>query len=99
MYCFPYLSIPQSFTDKFINKVQGLKGVENIYIQHKPLLNRIVEEVFQGILREDLFPVLGGGIGGKSKFFFLTSSQAFIDFLPFSGFEGCDCIFPWGCHL
>ena len=86
--------------------MQGLKGVENIYIQHKPLLNRIMEELFQvllfsflflfslsfffsfflfsfflnyllyftqGNLREDLFPILGGGIGGKSKFFLLLS--------------------------
>lgn len=83
---FPYLFFPQSFTDKFINKVQGLKGVENIYIQHKPLLNRTVEDVFHGSLSEDLFPILGGGIGERSKSFFSFSPQAFFDFSPFFSF-------------
>jgi len=57
----------KSFTDKFIGKVAGLKGVENIYIQHKPLLNRIIEELFQGTLREDLFPVHSSSPGNVGK--------------------------------
>jgi len=54
----------KSWSDAFIEKVAGLKGVENIYTQHRPLLNRILEDLVLGQFqaREASFPVLGGGV-------------------------------------
>lgn len=45
------------FTKKMI---KGLRGVENIYTQHTPLLGEIVEELLRGKLREQSYPYLGG---------------------------------------
>jgi len=54
----------RSWTEQLGAKLAtGLKGVENIYTQHKPLLNRIIAELCQGQLRENLYPILGGGLG------------------------------------
>ncbi|CAG5047171.1 unnamed protein product [Parnassius apollo] len=39
---------------------KGLKGVENIYTQHTPLLKDTIEDLIKGKLRENLYPTLGG---------------------------------------
>ncbi|XP_041972438.1 vacuolar protein sorting-associated protein 45 [Aricia agestis] len=39
---------------------KGLKGVENIYTQHSPLLRDTLEEALRGRLREQHYPTLGG---------------------------------------
>ncbi|MPC67331.1 Vacuolar protein sorting-associated protein 45 [Portunus trituberculatus] len=38
---------------------KGLKGVDNVYTQHKPLLLETLEEVMKGRLREGAFPYCG----------------------------------------
>ena len=48
----------QSFSDSIFAKVAGLKGVENIYTQHKPFVNRLIE---------DLVMVIGRGDGERSR--------------------------------
>ena len=48
---------PMAITKKFF---KGLKGVDNIYTQHKPLLVDTLEELIRGKgLRESQFPYLG----------------------------------------
>ncbi|KAG8195172.1 hypothetical protein JTE90_023346 [Oedothorax gibbosus] len=47
----------RTFTKKVI---KGLKGVENIYTQHTPLLKEIVEDIVKGKLRETAYPYLSG---------------------------------------
>jgi vacuolar protein sorting-associated protein 45 len=44
------------FTKKVI---KGLKGVENIYTQHTPLLKEVVEELARGKLKPAQYPYLG----------------------------------------
>ncbi|KAB0796425.1 hypothetical protein PPYR_10486 [Photinus pyralis] len=39
---------------------KGLSGVDNVYTQHKPVLNEILDEIAKGRLREDLYPRLNG---------------------------------------
>lgn len=46
----------KAFTKKMI---KGLKGVENIYTQHTPLVKEHVEDLLRGRLRESQFPYLG----------------------------------------
>ena len=46
----------KSFTKKMI---KGLKGVENIYTQHSPLLKEIIEDLSKSRLKEVLYPYLG----------------------------------------
>lgn len=49
---------PIALTKKFL---KGLKGVENIYTQHSPLLRDLLEQLIKGKLREGSFPYLGTG--------------------------------------
>jgi len=46
-------------TKKFM---KGLKGVENIYTQHKPLLHETLDNLIKGKLRDQQFPYLGKDI-------------------------------------
>ncbi len=39
--------------------LQGLKGIENVYTQHEPLLAETLDTMIKGKLREALFPYLG----------------------------------------
>jgi len=39
--------------------IKGLKGVENIYTQHSPLIREIIEDLSKGKLKEVLYPCLG----------------------------------------
>jgi vacuolar protein sorting-associated protein 45 len=36
----------------------GLKGVENIYTQHQPLLSRVLDQLSKGKLNESLYPFM-----------------------------------------
>lgn len=47
---------PIALTKKFL---KGLKGVENIYTQHIPLLRNLLDQLIKGKLREGSFPYLG----------------------------------------
>lgn len=38
---------------------KGLSGVDNVYTQHKPLLQEILEEIVKGRLKENLYPCMG----------------------------------------
>ena len=46
----------KSFTKKMI---KGLKGVENIYTQHSPLVAEVVQELCRGRLKAAHYPYLG----------------------------------------
>ncbi len=46
----------KAFTKKVI---KGLKGVENIYTQHSPLIKDIIEDLSKGKLKEVQYPYLG----------------------------------------
>ena len=43
---------------------KGLKGVENVYTQHTPLLKRILDDCLKNKLKPTSFPTIGNG-GGK----------------------------------
>ena len=40
--------------------LKGLKGVENVYMQHTPHLSQTLENLFKGKLRETSYPFLEG---------------------------------------
>jgi vacuolar protein sorting-associated protein 45 len=42
-----------------LEKAFGLKGVENVYTQHSPLLKQITEDCLKGKLKASSFPALG----------------------------------------
>ncbi|KAL0369312.1 UNVERIFIED_CONTAM: Vacuolar protein sorting-associated protein 45, partial [Sesamum calycinum] len=42
-----------------LNMARGLKGVENVYTQHQPLLSQIMESVVKGRLRDVDYPYVG----------------------------------------
>ncbi|XP_022645120.1 vacuolar protein sorting-associated protein 45-like isoform X1 [Varroa destructor] len=48
----------RAFTRKMI---KGLKGVENIYTQHSPMIKELLTDVIRGRLRDAAYPVVGGG--------------------------------------
>lgn len=48
---------PLSLTRRFF---KGLKGVENIYTQHTPLVQETLDNLIKGKLKEQQFPYLGG---------------------------------------
>ncbi|TPP61568.1 Vacuolar protein sorting-associated protein 45 [Fasciola gigantica] len=41
--------------------VKGLKGVDNVYTQHEPLLSEILNDLLRGKLRDTAFPFLSSG--------------------------------------
>ncbi|GFQ74603.1 vacuolar protein sorting-associated protein 45 [Trichonephila clavata] len=47
----------RAFTKRMI---KGLKGVENIYTQHTPLLKEILDDIIKGKLKETSYPYLSG---------------------------------------
>ncbi|XP_060073224.1 vacuolar protein sorting-associated protein 45-like [Ylistrum balloti] len=49
---------PVAITKRFL---KGLKGVENVYTQHKPLMYSIVDQLIKGKLKEGAYPYLGTG--------------------------------------
>lgn len=48
-------SDPVAVTKRFF---QGIKGVDNIYTQHKPLLSSILDNLVRGKLRESAYPFI-----------------------------------------
>lgn len=50
---------PLSLTRRFF---KGLKGVENIYTQHSPLLSETLDSLIKGKLKESFFPYLGSSV-------------------------------------
>lgn len=40
--------------------LKGLKGIENVYMQHTPHLSRTLENLFKGKLRESNYPFIEG---------------------------------------
>lgn len=56
------LSSTRNITGKLF---KGLKGVENVYTQHQPLLRQILEDLIKGKLRSNLFPCLGSPHEGR----------------------------------
>ena len=40
--------------------LKGLKGIENVYMQHAPHLSRTLENLFKGRLREASYPFIEG---------------------------------------
>jgi len=46
---------------------KGLKGVENVYTQHTPLLKQITEDCIKNRLRTDMFPCLGNSCVSPAK--------------------------------
>lgn len=48
----------ESLLAKGRSALKGLKGVENIYMQHSPLLSRTLENLFRGRLKETSYPFL-----------------------------------------
>lgn len=49
---------PVAITKRFL---KGLKGVENVYTQHKPLMYSIIDQLIKGKLKEGAYPYLGTG--------------------------------------
>ncbi|XP_046584204.1 LOW QUALITY PROTEIN: vacuolar protein sorting-associated protein 45-like [Haliotis rubra] len=47
---------PGAITKRFL---KGLKGVENVYTQHKPLVYSIIDQLIKGKLKESSYPYLG----------------------------------------
>ncbi|KAK4114050.1 Sec1-like protein [Canariomyces notabilis] len=49
------------------NRFKGLKGVENVYTQHSPLLETTLQNLIKGKLREAQYPFVEGGGTTKDK--------------------------------
>lgn len=60
--------------------LKGLKGVENVYMQHTPHLSQTLENVFKGRLRDTTHPFLDGGGPNASlqRYVFLRLSVVFL---------------------
>lgn len=49
------------------SRFKGLKGVENVYTQHSPLLETTLQELIKGKLKEQKYPFVEGGGTTKDK--------------------------------
>ncbi|KAK3295989.1 Sec1-like protein [Chaetomium fimeti] len=49
------------------SRFKGLKGVENVYTQHSPLLEMTLQQLVKGKLRESQFPFVEGGGATRDK--------------------------------
>ena len=49
------------------NRFKGLKGVENVYTQHSPLLESTLQNLIKGKLRDQQYPFVEGGGTTKDK--------------------------------
>ena len=49
------------------NRFKGLKGVENVYTQHSPLLETTLQNMIKGKLRDQQYPFIEGGGTTKDK--------------------------------
>ncbi|KAB7493707.1 Vacuolar protein sorting-associated protein 45 [Armadillidium nasatum] len=57
-------SIPQDVSSIRRRFFKGIKGVDNVYTQHKPLLTEILNSALRGRLKETQFPYCGTGNSG-----------------------------------
>jgi hypothetical protein len=48
----------ESLLAKGRSALKGLKGVENVYTQHTPLLSQTLENLFRGRLKDTMYPFL-----------------------------------------
>jgi hypothetical protein len=68
------LYMNRDFINRARNIARGLKGVENVYTQHQPLLTQTMENIAKGRLRDIDYPFVGshyapaGRYGGKGGF-------------------------------
>ncbi|XP_071449589.1 vacuolar protein sorting-associated protein 45 [Hetaerina americana] len=46
-------------TKSIKNMIKGLKGVDNVFTQHSPILKETLDDLLKGRLREDVYPYLG----------------------------------------
>ena len=49
------------------NRFKGLKGVENVYTQHSPLLETTLQNLIKGKLRDQQYPFIEGGGTTRDK--------------------------------
>ncbi|GKU02863.1 unnamed protein product [Fusarium langsethiae] len=49
------------------NRFKGLKGVENVYTQHSPLLETTLQNLIKGRLKDQQYPFVEGGGATKDK--------------------------------
>jgi hypothetical protein len=49
------------------SRFKGLKGVENVYTQHSPLLEKTLQNLIKGKLRDQQYPFIEGGGTTKDK--------------------------------
>lgn len=49
------------------NRFKGLKGVENVYTQHSPLLETTLQNLIKGRLKDQQYPFVEGGGSTKDK--------------------------------
>lgn len=49
------------------SRFKGLKGVENVYTQHSPLLESTLQNMIKGRLKEQQYPFVEGGGTTKDK--------------------------------
>ena len=57
----------QELTNNITGKLfKGLKGVENVYTQHSPVLRRILDDCIKNKLKQTSFPALGSTSGRVS---------------------------------
>jgi vacuolar protein sorting-associated protein 45 len=49
------------------NRFKGLKGVENVYTQHSPLLETTLQNLLKGKLRDQQYPFIEGGGTTRDK--------------------------------
>lgn len=49
------------------SRFKGLKGVENVYTQHTPLLESTLQDLVKGRLKEQQFPFVEGGGSTRDK--------------------------------
>ncbi|TEB18404.1 Sec1-domain-containing protein [Coprinellus micaceus] len=57
----------ESLLAKGRSALRGLKGVENVYMQHRPHLAQTLENVFKGRLRDTSYPFLSGQGGPNAS--------------------------------
>ncbi|XP_042747786.1 vacuolar protein sorting-associated protein 45 isoform X3 [Lagopus leucura] len=58
--------------------LKGLKGVENVYTQHQPLLQETLDQLIKGKLKDSQYPYLGPN----------TLRDSFLEEVTASGFRG-----------
>lgn len=49
------------------NRFKGLKGVENVYTQHSPLLETTLQDLIKGRLKEQQYPFVEGSTRDKPQ--------------------------------